>query len=155
MYKLKVSKATLQDVFQIERNLRSADRAELEAVSGLPALKTLVQGFGEGKTWVFKADGVQVALFGVVPYTKYVGVPWMVATNDLVKHKRFFLKHCKKYIDHMLHLYPEGLVNYIDLRNEVHIRFIQHFGFRIDGLHAYGVEKLPFLLFSMNLKGPS
>lgn len=152
--KLTVTRASLEDAVYIAPVLRSADRAELEAVTGLNPLTSIMHGIGTGRTWVFKDGETPVALFGVVPFTKTIGLPWMVATDALLSHKKFFLRHSKEYISKMLSLYPDGLLNYIDCRNEAHIRFIKHFGFQIDGLtNTYGVAQLPFLRFSMNLKG--
>lgn len=78
----------------------------------------------------------------------------MVATDDLIKHKKFILKNSRPYVAKMLELYPDGLLNFIDVRNTVHIAYIKHLGFVIDGLtDSYGAGKLPFFRFSKNLKG--
>lgn len=149
-----IRKASVEDAFRIAPYLRSADRAELEAVTGDKPLDSLIHGIGCGHSWTFTDDKSLIALYGVVPYNKTVGIPWMVATDSLLKHKKFFLKHSQEYITKMIAIFPGGLFNYIDCRNKAHIRFIKHFGFQIDGLtDSYGAAQLPFLRFSMNLKG--
>ncbi len=153
---LLIQKASLSDVIHISPNLRSADLAELEAASGLPALQSLIYGFGHGRSWVVREpySDIPVALFGVTPLTKTVGIPWMVATDELPRHKKFFVKNASEHIDKMLRFYPDGLVNYIDARNKIHITYIKHFGFEVTGFVAdYGHAKLPFYRFSKNLKG--
>lgn len=156
MYKkLSVVPARVDDATQIAPYLRSADKAELEAATGLDSpLSSLIYGVAFGKAWAMKEDFGELelpfALFGVMPLTKTTGIPWMVATDDIVKHKRFFVKTSREYIPQMLALYPDGLTNFIDARNKVHIDYIKHFGFEIDGFNAsYGAAKLPFFSFSM------
>lgn len=157
MHQLTVAKATLDDAVNIAPNLRSADKAELKAVTGLDPALSLVYGIGIGRSWTLFDEGLRsapIAMFGVCPFTKRVGIPWMCATDDLVTHKRFFISHSKQYIDQMLSLYPDGLTNYIDARNKVHIEWLKHFGFEITGfVDKYGHSQLPFYRFSKNLKG--
>lgn len=158
---LHIVPARLEDAIQMNADLRSADRAELEAACGPgSALHSLIYGVSFGKAWAmretFYPDDIDLpfVLFGVMPFSKTVGIPWMVATDDLIKHKRFVIRNAPACIDAMHALYPDGLLNFIDARNTVHIAFIKHFGFVIDGLsNSYGVSKLPFLRFSKNLKG--
>ncbi len=154
MYKhLTIVPATVNDALQIAPYLRSADKAELEAVTGQgEVLPSLLHGIGCGKAWVIKEDK-PIVLFGVAPLSITTGIPWMVATDDLIKNKRFVLRHSKHYVQKMLKLYPDGLLNYIDARNTVHIAYIKRLGFVIDGLtDSYGASKLPFYRFSLNLK---
>lgn len=114
-----------------------------------------------GKAWKVTLDlgeiELPIVLFGVMPYSSgkaRIGIPWMVATDDLIKHKRFLLRHSRLYVSKMLELYPDGLINFIDCRNTIHIEYIKHLGFVIDGLtNSYGTAKLPFLRFSHSLKG--
>jgi hypothetical protein len=155
MHHLSVVPARPEDAIQITPYLRSADKAELEAVTGLNScLSTLLYGVSFGKAWAMKEDFGELelpfALFGVLPFEKTVGIPWMVATDDLIKHKKFFVKTSREYIPKMQALYPGGLFNYIDARNKIHIDYIKHFGFEIDGLtDYYGMAKLPFLRFAL------
>lgn len=160
MYKrLNIVPARVEDVIQIAPYLRSADKAELEAATGLDScVYSLTHGVAFGKAWAIKEDFGELelpfVLFGVMPFSKTIGIPWMVATDDLIKHKRFVLRHSKEYVKKMLELYPDGLLNFIDCRNTVHIEYIKRLGFVIDGLtDSYGVSKLPFLRFSHSLKG--
>ncbi len=151
MYKhLSIVRATVQDAIQITPNLRQADKLELEGVTGLDSgLSTLIHGVSFGRAWVIKEDK-PVVLFGVMPLEKTIGIPWMVATDELIPNKRFILRHSRAYVDEMLKLYPGGLVNYIDCRNAVHIAYIKRLGFVIDGLtDYYGLQKLPFYRFSL------
>lgn len=154
-----IAPARVEDAIQIAPYLRSADKAELEAATGYTKhVHTLINGIGLGKAWVIRWKlgyiELPIVLFGVMPLSKTIGIPWMVATDDLLKHKKFILKHSREYVAKMLELYPDGLLNYIDVRNKVHIAYIKHLGFEIDELtDSYGAAKLPFYRFSMNLKG--
>ncbi len=124
--------------------------------AGLPALQSLLYGIGVGRSWTVRESfaHIPVAMFGVVPLTKTIGIPWMVATDELTLHKRFFVQHAPEYIKQMMYFYPDGLINYIDARNTVHIAYIKHFGFEVTGFMAdYGHAKLPFYRFSKGLKG--
>lgn len=151
-----IERAILQDAVRIAPILRQADVDELEASSGLPPLTSLLHGIGTGRSWVIRETGKDpVALFGVTPFSKTVGIPWMCGTDELSRNKRFFIQHAPAHIAEMLRCYPGGLINYIDARNTAHIRYIKHFKFQIDGfVSEYGAQKLPFYRFSMRLKGP-
>ena len=98
------------------------------------------------------ADGQVVCMFGIgsVSVLSLTGVPWMLATDDLEKHARAFLRRNKKVLAEMSEGYTL-LRNYVDERNTVAIRWLEWLGFTILPPIPFGMDQLPFHPFEMKL----
>lgn len=74
-----------------------------------------------------------------------VGFVWMLATNGLSGIIRDFIRQTPLYLTLFHRSYPV-LGNYVDERNEVHIRWLKRVGFTVIKRHPhFGFEQRPFL----------
>lgn len=139
------------DFPRILQNLRSADRAEVEAVIGVPA-EFLIPFIdeGSGNIWTMEAsDGEPVGLVGVqpLPGCPELGSIWMLGTDGIVSHSVEFLRKCRTGIDFLFGPY-EALTNCVDARNTLHIRWLKWMGFTfIRRIEKHGALSLPFYEF--------
>jgi hypothetical protein len=136
--------------------MRKADHDELSAVMNCAPDDDVMKGYedSENKWIIFDVEGtinIPVALFGVQRFNEKTGVPWMVATNDISKIKRFLVENTKKYIDIMKKDF-DLLVNFVDVRNTVSIEWLKRAGFQFDEPAPYGVNGLLFHRFYMECK---
>lgn len=139
------------DVAQLSHRLRAADLLEIQAVMGGDSRTILEQGmvWSEPCFVIVDPEERSLALFGVVPDPGQAGVGrvWLVGTDELVSHSRCFLRHSRKWIEKLHERYPT-LWNYVDARNEVHIRWLKWCGFTfLRRIEEYGVERRPFYEF--------
>jgi len=129
--------------------LRAADREEVWAVAHLQPQAALRESIASSAAaWTGMADGEPVCVFGVVPASILggIGIPWMLGSDGVVKHQRAFLRRNKRYVEAMLEMYPL-LINFVDARNTIAIRWLRWLGFEIREAKPYGVEGLPFHQF--------
>jgi hypothetical protein len=61
-----------------------------------------------------------------------IGQVWMLGSEGLVKIKTSFLKQSRSEVEGMNEIYPH-LCNFIDSRNDVHLKWIRWCGFKIIG----------------------
>jgi len=90
-----------------------------------------------------------VCMFGVTPLDILggIGSPWLLGTEEVKRYGLTFLRFNKKYIPVMLELFPR-LVNYVDVRNEISVRWLKWLGFRFDAAPVpYGPFGMPFYRF--------
>ena len=145
--------ATVEDAVFIAPILREADRQECIAALGKTPEQFLPGSVAmSDMTFALCAeDGHCIGLFGVstVPgFDGIVGSVWMVATNDLLPYARQFLREGAPWIDR-LHERCPVLVNFVDARNTVHIRWIEWSGFTLlDTREQYGAAGIPFISFA-------
>lgn len=142
--------ATPEDISWVVTRLRNEDREECRAMWGVdPASFFSVVGTNDDTYCIFNGQGTPVALAGVAPVVSSPGVAqiWMVATPELEKHSIEFLKYSKKFIEEVIA--PFRLVyNYVDARNEVHLKWLRWCGFTfINKLPRWGAEARPFYTF--------
>lgn len=140
--------ATLDDARYLATRLRAEDVAEVRALVGVTPWTALSTGVRLGRSTVGCYRGQPFGIYGVAPSgTPDVGCPWMLATPDLVKHQKFFLRNCARAVESLHDGYPL-LFNYVDARNEVHIKWLRWCGFTFINLHPkFGVERRPFYEF--------
>jgi hypothetical protein len=115
-----------------ELALREEDRQELIALTGGTPGKALIEAVhAAGQSWV-TFDINQRRLIGVfgVHESRLLrgGVIWAVLTPDVYNCIKEFNKVSAAILDHWLNKYGV-LHNYVDTRNEAHIRWLKHLGF--------------------------
>ena len=134
-------------VSAVYNNLREADRNEIEAL-GKDPFTSLMQGFKESApcyTWMYEDE--PSALFGCVPYTNNAAAIWMLGTDNIANHKYAFMKTCVPFHKELVRPY-QLTGNIIDERNKVHMRFIEHLGYKFINRRSVGPKGLPFLEFA-------
>ena len=140
--------ANEDDCIYLAENLREDDYREIKAVTGLPPLLSLLTGLKSSQVPLVICDnqGKVVAMLGVVP-NGLIGSIWMVGTPDLKRISVSFLKNCQDVFTVLKNNFSV-LHNYVDARNELHIRWLKWMGFTFIKKHKhYGIEQLPFYEF--------
>ena len=140
--------ANEDDCIYLAENLREDDYREIKAVTGLPPLLSLLTGLKSSQVPLVICDnqGKVVAMLGVVP-NGLIGSIWMVGTPDLKRISVSFLKNCQDVFTVLKNNFSV-LHNYVDARNELHIRWLKWMGFSFIKKHqCYGIEQKPFYEF--------
>ncbi len=138
------------DIALIAACARQADIDEMQACAGATIEQALELGLAKSlRAFVIEADGKPLAAVGDTLHAIGVGVPWMVTTNHIAKHRRVFLSDSRRVLADMQRRH--GLLfNYVDVRNKDAIRWLAWLGFTIGDAVPYGVHGLPFAQFSIN-----
>ena len=125
--------ATSDTVGFIATHLREADHLELSiSREDIDPIITVLQSF-EGSHWcnVALVDGVPAVVYGLYPAAADdAGTPWMVATDDIHKISRQFIKGSKHAVNEMLKTYP-FLYNLVHYQNQASIDWLTWLGFTI------------------------
>lgn len=91
--------------------------------------------------------GLPVAFFGMTEIDALQGAVWMLATPEITQNARSVL-HWTPSVLRGWHERRPLLFNYVDARNELHIRWLKRLGFVFIALRpAYGIERRPFYEF--------
>ena len=151
MAKADVIPFRLADIAAIEPLVRQADRDEITEALGIPmriAMRDAVRHSAKASQII--VDGHVVAVFGDAPYSLLggLGVPWLISTVHVERYPRAFLAVCKSEVAEMLTRHPE-LINYVDVRNTVAIRWLRWLGFTFDEPEPYGPNQMMFQRFWM------
>lgn len=119
-----------QDCTELSLTMREEDKQEIWHYARLEPLPALLGGLFVSKPcWTVEWQGKVVAMFGVSPQDDLVGIPWMLASEDLKKIKKSFLKECHSYVQKMFSGY-EVLTNYAWSKNDIHIQWLKWLGFK-------------------------
>ena len=139
--------ATEVDCIYLSEHLRKEDIQEIQAVTGLPPLLSLLTGLKMSSVplVICNGDCKPVAMLGVVP-NGLIGFIWMVGTDDLKKISLSFLRNSKDVCD-VLKGKHQILHNYVDKRNKLHINWLKWMGFSIINEINYGIENRKFYEF--------
>lgn len=132
------------DVEFLAPRLRYEDKREVLAVSGSTPYHALLKGFAQSEVCftILDKENVPVGMFGV----SSEGAIWLLATDDIWKIRFSFLRESKKVIDFLNKKYPK-LWNYVDCRNELHIRWLKWCGFIFIQKVEYGILQKQFYEF--------
>lgn len=151
MAKADVLPLTLDDIDAIEPLVRQADRDEITEALGIPMREALTDGIQQSlKASMIVVDGHVVAVFGDAAFSLLggLGVPWLISTVHVERFPRAFLAVCKPEVAEMLTRHAE-LINYVDVRNTVAIRWLRWLGFQFDDPEPYGPKGMLFQRFWM------
>jgi hypothetical protein len=133
-----------EDAEYLKHKLRSADVQEILANSGQEPYQALLKGYVQSEicfTIVDKED-IPVGMFGV----SKEGAIWLLASDDIHKIRFSFLRESRQVVEFLNKKYPI-LWNYVDCRNELHIRWLKWCGFKFLRKLSYGVSQQPFYEF--------
>lgn len=131
--------------------LRLPDVAEVWASHGVSPLQALQYAVRESRdAWVWLRDTDPVCMYGVqaVSHVSNVGCPWMLTTNDIVKYRYTFLKHCREVVRAMLIIHPH-LMGWVDARNVESKKWLAWMGFEIQQPEPFGRYRMLFHKFEM------
>lgn len=148
MARAEVLPLTEADVEAVAAIVRQADRDEIEQALQVPIAQAISDGISGHKASRIVVDGDVVAVFGDVPHSEGIGVPWLISTVHVERHARAFLQVCRPEVAEMLTRSPL-LTNFVDARNTAAIRWLQWLGFQFCAAEPYGPLGLPFHQFWM------
>jgi hypothetical protein len=139
---------TIEDIKYLAPRLRKADKQEILASTGFLPYEALHFSFlcSTMCFTIVNNKNIPVAIFGVTDCKENVGGIWAMATNELEKIKLSFLKECKAVIE-LLNKKYKILWNFVDCRNELHIKWLKWCGFTFLNKQKYGVLNKPFYEF--------
>lgn len=145
-----IREALEEDASAIAPHLREADKKEITAISGVNHTQALLYSILSSDSYTAcLPDCTPIAVFGVGDgEPEEFGIPWMVGTDQMLRYRKPLIKDARKWVDSYRGRY-RVLCNYVDARNRIHIRWLQHIGFTISTNPEYvGVDKsVPFLSF--------
>jgi hypothetical protein len=137
---IRVVPAEPRHIRTIAKRMRRADVEEILAASG----KTPVQALAHTAL----INGRPEMMFGVgdLNILAGVGAPWLLGTDEVVRHQTAFLRGSRDWLDQLLQRYSV-LRNFVDDRNKVSIRWLKWLGFSLldpvdMGGHAFRLFEL-------------
>lgn len=139
-----------EDIPYLAVNLRNEDRAEILASSGLSPEVALEMGrvISRRCRTICMSDGTPAGIYGVSDTKiKGLGSIWLLATPDLLKVQRQFLRECREGISEISQGYS-CVFNYTDARNAVHHKWLKWCGFTFIKEHKnFGKQNETFYEF--------
>lgn len=147
---MRVEPGHVSHIHSIAESAREADREELWASSFSTVDEVLHRGLAHSTHCWTVVDEEPVAMIGVVPVSLVggKGVPWMVATHLAEEKPTAFARACLKVMEEITAEYPY-LVNFVDDRNMLAIRFLEWLGFLMGEPEPHGVLNMPFRKFEI------
>ena len=125
-----------EDLFYMKRNLREADRKELEALFDEPFEKGLDRSIGESdEVWVATEDGLPWMLFGLSDVSsekskEKVGIIWAVGTDRSTQLVRELYSFTERVLDIWFERF-DVLQNWIWEDSISHQNWLRNLGFVI------------------------
>ena len=134
--------------------LRQADVDELIVASGgkntWDALKYSVYHSNEWTEICYEVETDEILMVFGLASSEGIGIPWMVASPNITKYTKILMRYAHQTINDMINQFPL-LVNFVDSRNTVHIRWLEHMGFQFSGVE-HMIGSIPFKQFHMERK---
>jgi hypothetical protein len=135
-------KPTDEMIDYIAANMRKADADEVWASHHLTPIESLTFGRKLSKmSAVVMVDDTPCVMLGLVvnSVATGTGTPWLLGTDDALRHKRHFIDLVPPVIDEMLDECPI-LCNYVHADNKVSIRWLKRIGFTLDPATPHGIS---------------
>jgi hypothetical protein len=116
----------------------------------LDCLRGAVAASGDLCWTTCSANGEPLWLSGCAPVGGIPGLgsPWLLGTTATDRYPGALTRITKLHIAEMLKRY-DALINYVDARNLVSVRWLAHLGFTVREPETYGVEGRLFHPFTM------
>ena len=146
---IKIVPALKRHVKPIAKRMRRADIDEVQAASGKTPEEALLYSIDKSEySWAALVDGKPVAMFGVgiLNVIGGVGAPWLLATDDVERNRKVFVRLSISFRNELLERYPV-LRNFVDVRNTASIRWLKWMGAEFS--EPILIRDHPFQLFEM------
>jgi hypothetical protein len=130
---LSKTKAEVAHVEYMAPLLRSADKKEIEAYSGMTPYEGLYYSMSSSPIcYSLMEDGNPVAMYGGVPNGNGTASVWMLATDQLANCSKQFLRNTRTHMD-LLHEELDSSLLYAlaDPRNTAHQLWLVYSGFKL------------------------
>lgn len=148
---LKVQPASREEAIWLSSRLRPEDRLEVETATGKNVVEVIHNAYensSECYTLRFNDELAPVALFGVAEGCPLMGVPWLLATPEVVRGSKAIMREARMWLDTWSQKYGT-LHNIVDPRNPLHVRWLTSAGCRF-GNYVVTVNGHDFLPFFYN-----
>jgi hypothetical protein len=120
------------DCEELAKTMRLEDVEEIFHASGNTPLASLTRALRlSADCFTVVWDGRVVLVFGCSGVAGKYGYPWMLASDDLVRIKKPFLREARQYLQQMEQKYTY-LTNYAWSLNSVHLCWLEWMGFKLD-----------------------
>ena len=123
----------------VAANIRQSDREELERLGLKPLQEIMASLAASSMAWTGIVNGTPICVFGVSEWADGTGRPWMIGTEELVRHQRIFLRECKSCVDAMKSRH-DTLMNLVCVQNVNAIKWLRWLGFKMLDTMPYGVN---------------
>ena len=132
---------TLEAAIEVASNLRPEDRREMvEGHGSDPMIYAEEVAEEDSCVWFEVPNGKTAGMAGV----GYGGAVWMLCTPAIEEYPITFIRESKRWVESR----PEPLLwNIVDKRNTVHLKLLQHLGFKFLREIFYGPNNLSFIEF--------
>ena len=146
--------AAREDAISLAPRLRKEDVEEIAHGSGLKpeaALRYALQVSNIAYAVIYESR--VVALFGVSQELHWndgvgIGYPWMLASPDIRRIRKSFLRECSIYVQSWLKVHGK-LEGMVWAKNTVHTQWLKWLGFSLDPAIPHGINNEPFQRFYM------
>lgn len=137
-----------EELTYIAMHLRRQDAEEVRKSTSLPVVQVLQDSWeaSEMRQLYWGNSEKPVAIVGVVPAGRGVGVPWMLGTDEISEMPITLYRESKGLLSRMKMNY-ESLCNLVDAENTTAIEWLEVLGFEFSDPVAFGPFELPFIPF--------
>ena len=136
-----IRKTISEDIEFLAPRLRYEDKREVLDSVGLTPYQALTDGFNLSQICLTIVDtkNIPVGMFGV----SEDGAIWLLASPDIKRIRFSFLRESRKVVNLLNYKY-KILWNFVDCRNELHLRWLKWCGFKFLRKINYVVNQKPF-----------
>ena len=146
------STPTPADVDELVASMRDQDVAEVLAAGYADTRTPVAEGVQRSvMCWTCRVDGKLAAIFGLAPFGGMLsdtGVPWLLGTDEVPRHRRILARVARPYIARMLAQTPR-LMNVVHADNTVAVRWLARMGFKLSPAAPAGPHGALFHSFEM------
>ena len=137
-------KTIYKDIDYLAPRLRYEDKREILDSTGLNPYQALTECFNcsDVSLTIVDTKNIPVGIFGV----SEDGAIWLLATPEIKRIRFSFLRESRKVVN-LLNKKYTLLWNYVDCRNDLHLRWLKWCGFSFLRKVKYGVNQKPFYEF--------
>ena len=137
-------KTIYKDIDYLAPRLRFEDKREILDSTGLNPYQALTECFNcsDVSLTIVDTKNIPVGIFGV----SEDGAIWLLATPEIKRIRFSFLRESRKVVN-LLNKKYTLLWNYVDCRNDLHLRWLKWCGFSFLRKVKYGVNQKPFYEF--------
>ena len=133
---------TLEAIHFIASTMRVEDADEVWASHGHTPIEAL-QASVECSDFVVvvEVDGTPCTMLGLArrDVLSGIGTPWLLSSDEALKHKREFFKLSPSVVQEMLQICPH-LRNYVHVKNKISIQWLKWVGFHMKDPTPYGIH---------------
>jgi len=135
----------LEDIKNLAPRLRFEDKREILSSIGLTPYEGLYYSYKHSTVCftIFNSKNIPIAIFGVNKITNSLSSIWLLASNGLKEVEIPFLRQCRDLVNFLTKKH-KILFNFVDCRNELHIKWLRWCGFKFLRKTNYGVLNQPF-----------